>query len=72
MAIETILEQNSSNGKFCFGNTTTLADIFLIPQVYNAHRFNCDMKVFPLISSINEACLKLEPFHNAAPESITE
>ena len=66
-AIEKILQQQGSSGKFCFGNKVTLADIVLIPQVYNANRFNCSLDNFPLIKQINDHCLTLSYFANAAP-----
>ncbi len=67
-AIEKTLK-TSSNGSFCFGHAPTLADICLIPQVYNAHRFKVDMTVYPLLSKINEHCLTLEAFAKAAPQA---
>jgi maleylacetoacetate isomerase len=56
-------------GKFCFGFDVTLADIVLVPQVYNAERFGIDMSEFPLISKIAGNCRQLEPFRLAAPEN---
>lgn len=52
----------------CYGNTITLADVFLIPQVYNAHRYKLPMTDYPLINEINEYCLSLEAFQKASPE----
>jgi maleylacetoacetate isomerase len=57
-----------SAGEFCFADTLSLADVCLIPQVYNAHRFKCPMDDYPTINRLNEACLKLAAFANAAPE----
>ena len=56
-------------GKYCFGFDVTLADIVLVPQVYNAERFGVDMSSFPLISKIAENCRQLEAFERAAPEN---
>ncbi len=66
LAIEKILEQTS--GTYSFGNNVTLADFYLVPQVFNAKRFGVDMLKFPNIDRINEACLKLEAFFKASPE----
>ncbi|MDQ9009129.1 maleylacetoacetate isomerase [Acinetobacter gerneri] len=65
------LEQQlvDSNGKFCFGDQATLADCCLIPQVYNAKRFNIDLSAFPKISAIYQYCSGLDAFKNAAPEA---
>ena len=57
-----------TNGKFCFGNQPTLADCCLIPQVYNALRFNLDLSDYPKICSIYTHCNTLEAFQHAAPE----
>lgn len=54
--------------KFCFGSEASMADCLLIPQVYNAVRFNCDLEPYPLIRQINEHCLGLEPFAKAVPD----
>ena len=68
-ALEQALHQSDSNGQFCFGGSVTLADVCLIPQVYNARRFECDLEDYPLIGSISEHCSSLRAFKQAAPES---
>lgn len=55
-------------GRFCFGSTPSLADIFLVPQLYNARRFGCDLSVCPTLVQIDAACCALPAFANAAPE----
>lgn len=56
-------------GDYCFGFDITMADVFLIPQVYNAQRFKLDMSEFPIINRIYHNCNQLEPFIAAAPEN---
>ena len=56
-------------GKFCFDFDVTLADICLVPQVYNAQRFNVDMSRYPLISKIAKNCNELDAFERAKPEN---
>ncbi len=56
-------------GKFCWKNTVTLADICLVPQVYNARRFGCDLAPYPLIQSIDRHCCRMSAFMRAHPES---
>ncbi len=56
-------------GKYCFGFDVTLADVCLIPQIYNAKRFGVDMSPFPLIEKIGENCEELEAFQKARPEN---
>ncbi len=67
-AFETSI-QTSSQGLFCFEDQPSMADILLIPQVYNARRFDVDMTPFPLIDSIDKHCLSLPAFERAIPEN---
>jgi maleylacetoacetate isomerase len=55
-------------GAFCFGATPTLADICLVPQLANARRFGVDLAPFPSIVNVEQNCLALPAFANAAPE----
>jgi maleylacetoacetate isomerase len=68
-AIETRLAREPETGRFCHGDTPGLADVFLVPQVYNARRFDCDLTGFPSVTRIENACLELDAFHRAAPEA---
>nr|XP_022332227.1 maleylacetoacetate isomerase-like [Crassostrea virginica] len=65
IALETLLEKSS--GKYCVGDTVTMADICLVPQVGNAKRFKVDMSQFSVISKINDELEKLEAFEKASP-----
>lgn len=67
-AFETIL-QNGQSGDFCHGDSPTFADLCLIPQVYNARRFDCPLEEFPNILRITDHCNTLEPFIRAMPEN---
>ena len=66
--IEALLRDGNS-GDFCHGNSVTFADLCLVPQVYNARRFNCPLKDFPNIIRIVDNCNKLEAFLRAQPEN---
>ncbi|REL35864.1 maleylacetoacetate isomerase [Thalassotalea euphylliae] len=59
--------QNKHKGNFCFGEQLTLADIYLIPQVFNALRFDVDMTAFPRIMAIYQHCNTLPAFIDAQP-----
>ena len=63
------VQLKDSNGKFCFGETATFADCCLVPQVYNALRFNIDLAAYPKIAAIYQRCNTLSAFQNAAPEA---
>ncbi len=59
----------SCSGSFCWGGQLTLADLCLIPQVYNAHRFKVDMGKFPICERIYRTCLALPSCDRAAPHN---
>lgn len=68
-ALETTLASDPRTGAFCFGDTPTLADCCLVPQIYNANRLKCNLSAMPTILRINETCLALPAFANARPEA---
>jgi maleylacetoacetate isomerase len=67
-AIERLLRETSATGQFCHGAAPTLADVCLVPQVFNARRWSCDLEPYPTIRRIDAACRELEPFRSATPE----
>ena len=66
-AVETLLYESSNTGKFCDGDKPGLADICLVPQVYNAKRYDCNLSPFPTIERIFDSCMALEAFDAAQP-----
>jgi len=56
-------------GRYAFGNEVTLADVCLVPQVYNARRFNVSLEPFPRIVAVDAACRELPAFEQARPEN---
>jgi maleylacetoacetate isomerase len=69
-SLEKALSQTA--GKYCVGDSVTAADLFLVPQVYNANRFKVDMSKFPIISRIDKALNELEDFKNAHPSQMPD
>lgn len=65
--LERRLEERQSTNFFCYGDSVTLADICLIPQVYNAQRFGFSLTPYSRLSAINAHCLTLKAFKEAAP-----
>ena len=61
-------ETLASDGPYVFGDSPTLADAFLVPQVYNARRFGVPLDEFPKLLSAVDACSVLDAFKKAAPE----
>jgi len=66
-AYEALIAADPSRGRFSYGDIPGMADVYLIPQVESARRFNVDMNRWPLISAIDKACGELEAFQKAAP-----
>ncbi|XP_063354604.1 maleylacetoacetate isomerase isoform X1 [Pelmatolapia mariae] len=64
-ALEPILKQTA--GKYCVGDEISMADICLVPQVYNAERFKVDVGKYPTIKRLNEALLEIEAFQVTHP-----
>ena len=58
-----------AEGDFAFGDTPGLADICLVPQLYNARRWGCDLAPFPRLTEIEARCLALAAFAAARPEA---
>ncbi len=67
LAVEQLLAAHPATGAFCHGDAPTLADCCLVPQVFNAHRFDCPLDAMPTIRRIVAACEALPAFRNAAP-----
>lgn len=66
-ALEQQLKSIARTVPVCYGNSVSLADLCLIPQVYNANRFEFPMDDYPLIQEINCYCLSLTAFQQAMP-----
>jgi maleylacetoacetate isomerase len=67
-AFEAQLARDAATGRFCHGDTPTLADVCLVPQCYSARRVGVDPAAYPSISRIEAACQTLPAFAAAAPE----
>nr|WP_163502939.1 maleylacetoacetate isomerase [Halomonas socia] len=66
-ALEAQFSREAGSGDFCHGDSPTLADICLVPQVFNAERFDCDLGGYPRIQHIAANCRALPAFAQAAP-----
>ena len=66
-ALETDLARAPTRGKVCFGDTPTMADCALVPQLFSAARFNVDTQAYPTLLSIYEACEALPEIAAAHP-----
>lgn len=66
--VEAMLAGSNQTGAFCHGDTPTMADCCLAPQVFNARRFDCDLTPYPTLTRIADHCNTLPAFIQAAPE----
>lgn len=66
-AIETMLVGSRETGRFCHGDTPTLSDICLVPQMANARRVKLEMSLWPTLARIEQAALALPAFDRALP-----
>ncbi|MBV1900841.1 MAG: maleylacetoacetate isomerase [Kordiimonadaceae bacterium] len=68
-AFEAVLAGSKQVGTCCFGDRPTMADVCLVPQLYNARRYDVPLEAYPTLGRIDAACQALEPFKEAAPEN---
>ena len=66
-ALEALLAADTQRGDFCFGGAPTVADVYLVPQIESARRFEIDIGQWPRLLAIDEACGRIEAFRKAAP-----
>ena len=67
--LEAALTQDDVAGTYCHGDHPTIADCCLVPQIFNARRFDSDLTPFPVTMRIFDACMKLDAFQRAQPSA---
>ncbi len=65
--LEAFLAAHKRTGRYCLGDRVSMADVCLVPQLFNAQRFDCDLKPYPLTLRIFEHCMALPAFSEARP-----
>ncbi len=65
--IEAFLLRERRHGRHVFRDQVTMADCCLVPQVFNAQRYECDLKPYPTVMKLHEECMKLDAFQRAQP-----
>jgi maleylacetoacetate isomerase/maleylpyruvate isomerase len=65
--VERQLAGSSDTGRFCHGDTPTMADCVLVPQIFNAQRFDCRLEHVPTVVRVFEACMQLDAFAKTQP-----
>jgi maleylacetoacetate isomerase len=65
--LEAELAGDARTGKYSHGDSPTMADCCLVPQVFSAQRFKCDLAPYPTVTRVFDACMKLDAFARAQP-----
>jgi len=58
---------SDKKGKFCYGDSPTMADCCLVPQIFNAKRYSCELAPYPITMRVFEQCMQLAAFDRAQP-----
>jgi maleylacetoacetate isomerase/maleylpyruvate isomerase len=66
-AVERQLAGHPATGRFCHGDTPTLADVVLVPQIFNARRMNCRLNHVPSVMRVVDECMALPAFDDTQP-----
>ncbi|MFZ5842985.1 MAG: maleylacetoacetate isomerase [Pseudomonadota bacterium] len=66
-ALEDELGRQTHSGPYCFGEQLTFADVCLVPQWFNAERFQCELSPYPRLCAVVDACNKVQAFQLALP-----
>lgn len=67
--VERKLAASPQTGRFCHGDSPTLADLVLVPQIFNAQRFECRLSHVPTVMKVFEACMRLDAFSKTQPSA---
>jgi maleylacetoacetate isomerase len=67
LKLEAELAQTKGTGRYSHGDSPTLADCCLVPQIFNAKRYDSDLAPYPTVMRVFDACMKLEAFDRAQP-----
>ena len=65
--LQKVEAEMAGSGRFCHGDSPTMADCCLVPQIFNAKRYNSDLAPYPKTMRVFESCMKLEAFDRAQP-----
>lgn len=68
-SVEERLQAEPGTGRYCHGDTPTLADCVLVPQIFNAQRFDCRLDKLPTVMRVFDACMALPAFQAAQPSA---
>ncbi len=70
--LEADLVASPDTGRYCYRDEPGMADCCLVPQIFNAKRYSCDLAPYPCVMRIFEACMALDAFQRAQPSAQAE
>ncbi len=68
-SLEAFLVREKRTGRFCLGSQFTMADVCLVPQVFNAQRYNCELSAYPTVMKVFEAGAALDAVRKVEPST---
>jgi len=67
--LDRVVMSGGRSGRYTFGDQVTIADLAIVPQIFNARRFGCDLAKAPTLNAIADRCIQLDAFANAQPSA---
>ena len=67
--LDRVVMSGGRSGRYIFGDQVTIADLAIVPQIFNARRFGCDLAKAPTLNAIADRCMQLDAFANAQPSA---
>ncbi len=67
--LESYLASARLSGRFCYRDSVTMADVCLVPQIFNAQRFGCPLQDYPALNAIFARCMELDAFRSTQPST---
>jgi maleylpyruvate isomerase len=67
--LDRVVMSGGRSGRYTFGDQVTIADLAIVPQIFNAKRFGCDLAKAPTLNAIADRCMQLDAFAKAQPSA---
>jgi maleylpyruvate isomerase len=67
--LERVVDSSGRSGRYVLGDQVTIADATVVPQIFNARRFGCDLAKAPTLNAITDRCMQLDAFARAEPSA---
>jgi maleylpyruvate isomerase len=67
--LDRVVASSGRSGRYALGDQVTIADLAIVPQIFNARRFGCDLAKAPTLNAIADRCMQLDAFVRAQPSA---